>query len=370
MTDPLPPETLKRIVVNGFKSIESCDLELGPRNILIGANGAGKSNFLGLFRMLFHAQQGNFQSFVVNQGGPDMIVHRGRRITPEMSISLYLTSLTYTVEWRVAQNNLAFVAENIHTKTGVSSTFSGGMDSAIFLGRTVPIPHDVIPDSTPIVRETLKNWRLFHFQDTSEVAAIKQWRAIHDNLFLRPDAANLAPFLYRIKTQHPIYYYRIVSTVRLVAPFFEDFILEPDPTSPGMIELRWRERDNDNPYRAYQLSDGTLRFACLATLFLQPEELLPSLILVDEPELGLHPLAISILAGLIRSSSVSRQVIVTTQSVELLNEFEVSDIVVVDRTHSGASTFHRLDANRLQVWLEEYSLGQLWLANHLGGRPA
>lgn len=370
MTDPIPPETLKRIVVNGFKSIESCDLELGPRNILIGANGAGKSNFLGLFRLLHHVQQGNFQSFVVNQGGPDMIVHRGRRITPEMSISLYLSSLTYTVEWRVAQNNLAFVGESIRTQDGNYTTVSGGMDSEIFLGRTVPIPHDVIPDSTPIVRETLKNWRLFHFQDTSEVAAIKQWRAIHDNLFLRPDAANLAPFLHRIKTQHPIYYHRIVSTVRLVAPFFEDFILEPDPTSPGMIELRWRERDNDNPYRAYQLSDGTLRFACLATLFLQPEELLPNLILVDEPELGLHPLAIDILCGMIKSISTTRQVIVTTQSVELLNQFDTVDVIVADRQRSGATNLHRLDPIQLQEWLKEYSLGQLWLANHLGGRPA
>lgn len=154
----------------------------------------------------------------------------------------------------------------------------------------------------------------------------------------------------------------------MVAPFFGDFYLRPTPDNADSIQLEWTEKNQDIPFKASDLSDGTLRFVLLATVLLQPNELMPSAIIVDEPELGLHPYAIAVLAALISSASHQHQLIISTQSVELVNQFEARDIVVVDKK-DGASTFNRLDLDYLKDWLNDYSLGELWQKNLLGGRP-
>ncbi|MGH7171547.1 MAG: AAA family ATPase, partial [Gemmataceae bacterium] len=183
---------------------------------------------------------------------------------------------------------------------------------------------------------------------------------------------NLAAFLYRISQTNATNYAKIRDAVRLAAPFFDDFKLRPVPANPELIQLEWLQKDSDYPFRASQLSDGTLRFICLATALLQPS--LPPTVLFDEPELGLHPFALTLLANLFQQAaehygtSVSRQVIVSTQSAQLLNEFEPDDVVVVERTQ-GESVFRRLDSAQLSGWLEDYTLGELWQKNVLGGRP-
>jgi predicted ATPase len=175
--------------------------------------------------------------------------------------------------------------------------------------------------------------------------------------------------LYLLKNNYSQSYQQIVKTIRLVAPFFGDFLLRPSPHNQDLIELEWFEQGQDIPFKAHLLSDGTLRFICLATVFLQPTVLQPETILVDEPELGLHPYAITILASLIRAASREKQVIVSTQSVELLNEFTANDVIIVDRK-DGKSLLRRLDEDDLQEWLEDYTLGELWKKNIIGGRPS
>jgi predicted ATPase len=214
--------------------------------------------------------------------------------------------------------------------------------------------------------ERLQGWRVYHFHDTSASAMVKQTGDVGDNEALRPDASNLAAFLFLLRTKHPESYRRIVSTIRLVAPFFDDFRLRPSPFNEQKIQLEWSERSSDAYFNAHALSDGTLRFICLATLLLQPN--LPSLILIDEPELGLHPYAIQVLAGLVRSASEKTQVILSTQSVSLVNQFAPEDLVVVDR-NKGESVFRRLSPEDMKDWLEGYSLGELWEKNVFGGRP-
>jgi predicted ATPase len=157
--------------------------------------------------------------------------------------------------------------------------------------------------------------------------------------------------------------------VRLAAPFFDDFKLRPVPTNPELIQLEWSQTDSDYPFRASQLSDGTLRFICLATALLQPSP--PPTMLFDEPELGLHPYALTLLATLFQQPSKGvggGQIIVSTQSASLLNEFAPEDVIVVERVE-GQSTFRRLDPADLSEWLQEYALGELWQKNVLGGRP-
>ena len=182
------------------------------------------------------------------------------------------------------------------------------------------------------------------------------------------DASNLAAFLYRLKNNFEKNYEEIIRTIQLIAPYFSDFILEPQEGNPEQIVLKWQQKGCEDVFNASQLSDGTLRFICLATLLLQPHELQPATIIVDEPELGLHPYAITIFAEMVKQLSNEKQIIISTQSVEMLNEFEVDDVIVVDCGEDG-SEFKRLDAESLEAWLEDdYALGDLWKKNILGGR--
>ena len=354
---------LSQIKLRGFKSIRECDLELEELNVLIGPNGAGKSNFINFFRLIQQMLEGNLQRYVSKQGGPDALLHFSRKNTENLSAELYFGLNGYKFILEPTQDNrMMFAQENFWWNAyGDWPISSGHFESEVESekGRT-----QIYNYTVPV----MKNWRVYHFHDTSESALVKQRHGINDNLYLRPDARNLAAFLSRVQLQHHTYYNRIVKTVRLVAPFFGDFILRPHPGREDQIELEWTEKGGDVPFKSHLLSDGTLRFICLATLLLQPKSLQPETILIDEPELGLHPFAIHLLASLLRSTSKKRQIIVSTQSTDFLNEFSSDDVIVADRTE-GFTQLHRLDSKALASWLEEYSLGELWKKNILGGRP-
>lgn len=357
------PNQLSRIVLRGFKSIRECDLELRELNVLIGPNGAGKSNFIGFFRLIQQMLEGNLQRYVSKQGGPDALLHFGRKKTEQIHAELYFGNNGYKFTLEPTQDNrMMFAEENFWWNMKGDWTISSGhFETEVESQKRFTRIYDyTVPP--------MKSWRLYHFHDTSDSALVKQRHGINDNLYLRPDARNLAAFLYLLKDQHPSHYKRIVKTVRLVAPFFGDFLLRPQPDSKDQIELEWTEKGEDVPFKAHLLSDGTLRFICLTTVLMQPEELQPETILIDEPELGLHPFAINLLASLLRSTSKNKQVIVSTQSTDLLNEFSSEDVVVADRTE-GYTHLHRLDPKALDAWLNEYSLGELWQKNVLGGRP-
>ena len=225
------------------------------------------------------------------------------------------------------------------------------------------------------VYSAISSWVVYHFHDTSDTAAIRRQGTIRDNEKLRPDAANLASFLWMLKQEHESVYEMICETVQLVTPFFSDFLLRPRKNNGDeVILLEWRQKNSDYPFHPSQLSDGTLRFMALATALLQPNP--PATILLDEPELGLHPYALNILAGLIKQAAVrvwarsGTQLIISTQSADLVDSFLPENIVVVDR-QSGESRFRRLTAEELGDWLvNEYSLGELWQKNVYGGSPA
>ena len=354
---------LEKLTIKGFKSIRSLEnLELRRLNVLIGANSAGKSNFIAFFRLLNELIEKRLQLHVAQRGGPDALLHYGRRTTPELEAELwfgqngYRFSLIPTVD-----NRLIFSHESFRFADVAYSSTGGTGESSVPATQELLAAHngDIVP--------TIQSWRVFHFHDTSDAANVKRVGALNDNLFLRADAGNLAAFLYRLQSQHRAEYERIRDAVRLVMPTFDDFLLRPSPLAPNSIELEWREQGSDFPFLAHQLSDGTLRFICLATLLLQPE--LPSTVLIDEPELGLHPYAINVLASLLRSASTRTQLILATQSVTLIDLLELEDLIVVER-RDGQSVFRRLASAEFAQWMEEYSLGELWMKNVLGGRPS
>jgi predicted ATPase len=362
------PTTLDRIEIEGFKSIRQLQLDLKPLNVLIGANGAGKSNFISLFGLLRHLVEGRLQFHVAQAGGADSILHFGRKQTSELKLRFSSRGIGYEVKLAPSAADALFLAEeSVWGLFGFGSKVQtsiagepGELHESEFIHEHRHHPY------AQQMFERLQSWRVYHFHDTSASAKVKQTGDIGDNEALRPDASNLAAFLFLLRTKHPESYRRIVSTIRLVAPFFDDFRLRPSAFNEQKILLEWSERNSDAYFNAHALSDGTLRFICLATLLLQPD--LPSLILIDEPELGLHPYAIQVLAGLVRSASEKTQVILSTQSVSLVNQFAPEDLVVVDRSN-GESLFRRLSVEDTKDWLDDYSLGELWEKNVFGGRP-
>jgi predicted ATPase len=352
---------LSQLVINGFKSIRECDLKLNAMNVLIGPNGVGKSNFIVFFKLIQQMLDQNLQTYVSKQGGPDAILHFGRKTTEQLSAALYFGNNGYKFTLEPTQDNRMMYAREAlwWNMKGDQFVGSGHFESQAEKDRSL-IKQYTLP--------AMKSWRIFHFHDTSDSASVKGVQKINDVEYLRPDARNLAPFLLMLREQHPDNYKQVLRVVRLIAPFFGDFFLKPTPGNKDTIELQWTEKGEDVPFKAHQLSDGTLRFICLATVLCQPEDLQPETILIDEPELGLHPFAITLLASLLRSVSKNKQVIVSTQSVALVNEFEIGDLIVAERV-DRSSAFKRLDEDDFKSWLEEYSLGELWAKNILGGRP-
>lgn len=351
---------LSRLVINGFKSIRECDLELKALNLLIGPNGVGKSNFIGFFKMIQQMLAQNLQVYVSKQGGPDALLHFGRKTTEQLSADLYFGDNGYKFTLEPTQDNrMMYANEALWWKvSGNWHVGRGHFESAAEAAKT-RIKAYTIP--------AMKRWRVYHFHDTSETALVKGFQQIDDTRYLRPDARNLAPFLLMLRQDYPENYHRIRRLVQFIAPFFDDFFLEPTPGNSETIELRWTEKGEDVPFKAHQLSDGTLRFICLATVLAQPEARQPETILLDEPELGLHPRAIGYLASMLKAVSAEKQIIVSTQSVTLVNNFSIEDLIVVDR-EDRASAFSRLDPAAYEEWLEEYTVGDLWEKNVLGGR--
>jgi predicted ATPase len=378
-------DTIKRITIEGFKSIRKLeDFELRPLNVLIGANGSGKSNFVEFFRLLRELVQQRLRVTIGQAGGPDACLHFGLKVTREVVGRVYFRG-NYGYEFTLvpaSDGGLVFKDETVvfadetvtllDRKDRRVSMGSGHYEAklkdqvAAALGWS-GTAREVVP---AWVSNRLANMRVYqyHFHDTSPEAGVRQQRAINDNEFLRPDAENLAPVLYRIQKTNPSDYARIRDIVRLAAPFFDDFKLRPDPLNEEQIRLEWLQKGSDQLFLTSELSDGTLRFICLATALLQPSP--PATVLFDEPELGLHPFALTLLANLFQQATkrTSQQVIVSTQSAQLVDEFEPEDVIVVERTQ-GQSVFRRLESAKLSGWLEEYTLGELWQKNVFGGGP-
>ncbi len=358
--------TLDRVVIEGYKSIRECRLELRPLNVLVGPNGAGKSNFVGAFGLLGAIVRGRLQVTVAEAGGAAPMFFGDPARTERIRLRLDFGVNGYEVELGYGANDQLFFARE-------RCTFQGDWkgDHANFLGAggaESRLPAAAEERSVPFYcYNIMLGWGTYHFHDTGRTAAMKRKQKVDDNMRLRENASNLAPFLYRLQQSDLDSYRRIVSTIRLVAPFLEDFVLVPDRINSDVIQLEWRHSEIDAYFDARSLSDGTLRFICLATLLLQPDP--PSLIVIDEPELGLHPFAITQLADLFRAvTTQDRQLLVSTQSVTLLNQLDPQDIVVTEQ-RDGESFFTQLDPDKLKVWLDDYAIGELWEKNVLGGRP-
>lgn len=364
---------ISRFEIKGFKSIQSAAIEAEAINIFIGANGSGKSNLIAFFRMLSWMIKSvdRFQEHIGNLGFASSVLFDGPAVTREVEGLVEMETERGYNEYafrlaRSGQDQLFFAEEKVRFS---AREFPGRADRWTDLGfghTQSQLPFKISSNNTvKVVAALLKSIFIYQFHNTAPDAPIRSAWSVADGRYLKENAGNLGSFLYHLEQNDSAHYVRIVQYLQTVLPFFDNFELYPDR---GQILLRWREKGSDQVFFAGQASDGMLRMIALIALLAQPPQDLPAVIFIDEPELGLHPAAIGLLAGLLKKASQHSQLFVATQSASLLDSFEPDNIIVIERI-GRPSTFKRLQAEPLQSWLEDYSLGELWEKNVLGGRP-
>jgi predicted ATPase len=370
------PASLDKLTIKGFKSIKDLEnFELTNLNVLIGGNGAGKSNFIDFFRLLRAMmelslpgiEKSSLTSFIEDGGGSDDFLYNGPKITNHIDAELhfgdngYKFTLTPSTEETFIINGEARLYK--YGSSGWWNLGSGHVKPVLLTDKKSKGAAGGKSISSYIY-DSIESWKIYHFHDSSKNSPMRRSESVYDHAYLRFDGSNIAPFLLYLKENHSDSYSHIIDSIRLVTPFFDDFILQPNKSEK--VRLLWNQKGSDYPLKPNHLSDGTIRFICLATALLQPQ--LPSTIILDEPELGLHPFAIEILAELIKATSKKTQVIVSTQSPALVDCFDVENIIVVNRKN-GFSHFERLSKADFTSWIEDYSLGELWRKNIILGGP-
>jgi len=359
---------ITNITIKGYKSIKILpDFKLDNLNVMIGSNGAGKSNFISLFKVLSEIAEGRLQNLIRKSGGANSFLHFGSKATHDLEVKIDFSPNAYWLKLApTADDSLFFEEEGCsyhgvgYERPFITSVLSNDRQESGLSSQ----PGNVAASAL----ESIKSWKLYHFHDTSDSSLMKKTGLIDDNSRFRPDASNLAAYLYLLQQKYPYEFANITDTIKSIAPFFDGFVLRPSSLKTDSIQLEWRHKNSDSYFNASSLSDGTLRFICLATLLLQPEEKMPTTILIDEPELGLHPAAVQLLANMLASTATRRQIIVSTQSVTLINQMKPDSIIVVDRDEEQ-SQFRQLTTQELDTWLENYGLGDMWEKNLIAGRP-
>ncbi|WP_339136305.1 MAG: AAA family ATPase [Candidatus Electrothrix sp. GW3-4] len=370
---------LKEVHIKGYKSIDGRvgqRIPFGDLTVLLGANGSGKSNLVSFFKMLNFMTSGALQQYVGKYGVSHLLFY-GPKHTESISFELALASEsshdTYEVRLAHGLPDRLFISGEKITYQKISPPSPRPQEYFLDAGGSESGLASDQRKTSAVLCRLLSGVRSYQFHDTSDTAKMKDRGYIDDAKYLRSDAGNLAAFLNMLKQTkaYQRYYDRIVRHVQRVMPQFHDFDLEPIPGNKDYVRLNWQDAsDSDYLFGPDQISDGSLRFMALATLLLQPPELLPTFIVLDEPELGLHPAAIGELAGIVRAASQKTQVLLATQSTRLVDEFSAEDVVVVERDEKErCSVFRKLAAEHLQDWLERYSLSELWEKNVLGGQP-
>ncbi len=363
---------IEQVIIKNYKSIQNLKLQLNNINILIGSNGVGKSNFISFFELTKSIFEQNFGGFTLRKGGIDNLLYKGRRISERISGLLdFNNANAFYFHLQPTQSDKGYIEESgdyFNNKSDNTKDYDNQWNKKYW---DKAVEESKISEKTEwragYLKNHLNSFTVYHFHDTSSTSPMRGASNINDNYSLKDNGSNLAAYLYRLSIENEKAFKLIEATIRSIAPYFKKFRLRENPNISGTIQLEWEENNSDMYLNGYSFSDGTLRFIALATVLLQPE--LPEIIIIDEPELGLHPAAINKFAALVKRASKSAQIIISTQSTNVVNCFDVEDIITVDR-ESDQSVFKHLSDTDLSVWLEEYnySISDLWEKNIIGGQ--
>lgn len=366
-------DKLVKIEIKGFKSISANKplvLDFSDITILLGSNGSGKSNIIGFFRMLNYMMTGALQLFVAQSGTNQTFLHYGSKVTPSLTGKIKFKRGNAFEEYsfeltQAAGQKLIITSEEVAwQKNGMAKPYSTNVESDFKESGLV----NSDGQTEKIIRTLLSRCKAFQFHDSSATGPLRQASRINTAQYLQSEGNNLASFLYYLKHNYQNEYKRIVSYVKMILPHFGDFYLEP---VNDYVQLNWKDDSGkDYVFSADQFSDGSIRFIALATLLLQPEKTMPGMIIIDEPELGLHPYAIEQLANMVKDASVHSQVIIATQSPQLIDGFSPESVIVIEQDdETRSTTAHKLNQKQLEAWLDEYTVSELWRKNVIGGQP-
>ena len=373
------PSRIQSVHVKGFRSLADFHIrDLSGAAVLIGANGSGKSNFIRFFEMMsWMVRARNLQEFIQRHGGADDQLFGGSVVSPQMSAELtirtesgrndYKFRLAHAHPDRLIFTEEAFRYSSDDWMSEANWQFlpNPGTEAKLVEAAQTPDEFVVHPVTARVVVSLLRRCSVYQFHDTSDSSNFKvRWQA-EDNNYLRSDGGNLAAVLLRLEREDLRRYETICRHISRVLPTFDRFDIEE---SFGKVLLRWKAKWTDKTFGAHLTSDGSLRFFALTTLLNLPPEMLPDVLLLDEPELGLHPAAIGLIGDMIKSLSTERQVIVATQSPLLVDAFDIGEIAVLE-LRDGRTEVRRPSESDYQHWLDEYTTGELWQKNLLGGQP-
>lgn len=371
---------IESVRIRGFRSLADVELSnLRNANVLIGANGSGKSNFIRFFEMMsWMLRSRRLGEFVERYGGADDQLYGGNSVTPRMEGELALRTDEGRNDYRFAlsyahPDRFMFTEEAYRFSPGRHATdpdwqhITGGhREAAIVDVAQASSSVGPNPVTARIIVHLLRACQVFQFHDTSYTSNFKKRWDAEDNDHLRTHGGNLAAVLHRLEEEDVKRFDLICQHVTRVLPVFDRFQVDE---SYGKAALRWKASGTDKTFGAHLTSDGSLRFFALVTLLNLPSEMLPDVLLLDEPELGLHPAAIALVGGMIKSLAMDRQIIVATQSPLLVDAFDLEDIVVLE-LRDGRTTFRRPDREGYRRWLDEgFMPGEMWQKNLIGGRP-
>lgn len=364
---------LKSVVIRGYKSIcfdAPVSLSIGSVNILLGANGAGKSNIVSFFKMLGYMMSKSFARYVEMSGTANSLLHYGAKNTPVMEGELKFSDgkSVDTYHFKLANaapDRLIVTEESVQWyREGEDKPYDVPIEP-IFKESALADSNDAVAKS---IYSMLTYCKVYQFHDSSAAGPLRQACPVETSNYLQAHGNNLPSFLYFLREHYNDSYKRIVSYVKDAVPQFEDFYLE---SVGNYISLRWMDNSaTDYVFNAHQFSDGSIRFIALATLLLQPKETMPKVIILDEPELGLHPFAITQLTQMIKDAALHSQIIIASQSKDLVDYFDIDNISVVEMDKARfCTTVKTLNERDYKLWLERYTVSELWDKNIIGGRP-
>lgn len=373
---------ITKVSLTGFKSFkDKTDIALSNLNVIIGANGTGKSNLLSFFQLLGNALTRNLQGHILRYGG-EHFLYNGRKQTERIKCAIEIATNNATDRYEIdlafqAPGRLFISREYIeYRKSGKDKPFTceiknNGYELGLLdFGEKLGNSNNALRGTANAIKTMLQKIRAFQFHDTTDTARIRGGILRADCQYLKNDGGNLAAVLNMLKTtpEYLPYYNRIVRYVQKILPYFADFAIDGFPEKQDTVYLFWKKQGSDYILTPNQLSDGTIRFIALATLLLAPRKIQPDVIVIDEPELGLHPLAIRILANMIKQAAENLQILVATQSPLFLDFFDANDVLVFEAPKE-ITTVKRLNQDELSAWAQEYTLSELWDKNVIGGQP-
>ena len=367
-------ERIESVHIKGFRSLADVRLDRIPNPmVLLGTNGAGKSNVLRFFEMLKEMAHLRLGEFTLRQGGSDDQLFGGARLTQRIEATVFFRTT-------LGRSRVMFVLQHAHpdqmTITGEQFRSLDPEDSendAVYLFFDQPVGYESAfvqesGSSTADMRlrkaaGLLADCAHYQFHDTSDCAPVKTRWDVEDNHRLLGHGGNLASVLLSLQKNEARRFDLICKQIALVVPDFNGF---QNVEHYGKTILRWRSKATGKTIGAHLTSDGSLRCFQLVTLLNLPDALLPRIVLLDEPELGLHPAAVALISQMVKSLAGRRQVIVATQSPHFVDAFGLKEVVVLE-LRDGRTEATKPDPSRFSRLLKDYSTGELWWKGVLGG---